>query len=100
MHWQCDDEGRPLPGTTLCGDLAAVALGDLAADRQTHAGPLVLVATVQSLEHSKDPVEIFHVKSDPVVFHCEPATTIAVGVSLERDHRLGVFAAEFQRVAD
>ena len=57
----------PAPGVEVALTVAAVALGDLAAQRQPDAGAGVLAAAVQPLEHAEDPPLVARVEADPVV---------------------------------
>src|SRR5450432_1145827 len=67
QHRQARDERRALSELTARRDRAAVPLDDLPADRQTYARPLVLAATVETLEDREDPVEVLLVEADAVV---------------------------------
>src|ERR687893_209188 len=64
---QRDDEGGPHARNTRGGDLAPVALDDLAADRQPHTGALVGRPPVQPLERREDAFQVPLVEAYPVV---------------------------------
>src|SRR4051794_37044073 len=90
---------RPLAGGAVDGHRAAVALGDLAAEREPDAGPGVLAAAVQALEDPEDAVGVPRVEADPVVADAdlgEPAVDRAV----HPDHRRDVGAPELDRVRE
>src|SRR5262249_13797549 len=70
---QGDEERRALPRGAAGGELPAVALDDLAADGQPHAGALVLAPAVQPLERGEDPLQVLLVKADAVVLDAELA---------------------------
>src|SRR3989339_233207 len=70
---QQDAEGGALSRRSPGLDAAAVALDDLAADRQADAAPLVLAPAVQPLEHAEDPLRIFVLEADAVVREAELA---------------------------
>ena len=65
---QGDDKRRPLPGCTFCGDMPPMSFSDLATDRQTHARAFIFAATVQPLKGVKDPVEVFFVETNAIIF--------------------------------
>src|SRR5215510_884526 len=69
LNGQCDDKGCPLPWHTPCGDFSSVTFGNLLTDCQTHAGPLIFSALVQTLKGLEDPIEVFFVEADAIVFH-------------------------------
>ena len=64
---QHDRERRALAGPSVPGDRAAVALGDLAAERQADAGAGVDVARVQPLEDAEDALLVVALEADAVV---------------------------------
>src|SRR4051812_36585838 len=60
-------EGGAVARLRLDPDPAAVALDDLAAERQADAGAGVLVAGVQALEHAEDALVVLGRDADAVV---------------------------------
>ncbi len=71
---------------------------DLLAQAQADAGPVVLVATVQALEHLEDALVLCRIDADAVVGHRQPPpVTVMRG---PEGHHWRSVAMEFQRVAD
>src|SRR6266545_545408 len=64
---QSDNECGALSRRASGRDAAPVTIGDLAANGQADAGPLVGAATVQPLEKNEDAVEIFLVETNAVI---------------------------------
>src|SRR5439155_26846014 len=88
--------GGAFTGRALRGDAAAVAVGNLAANGQTDAGPLVSRAAVQPLEEHEYAVEIFFVRANAVVLDRNPAKPVgllAAGGGFGR--QAGRLAADF-----
>ncbi len=67
LQRQADVEGRTLPGRAARRDQPAVALDDLAANRQADPGTLVVTATVQPLKNRKHAIEVLLVEADAIV---------------------------------
>jgi hypothetical protein len=67
--WHSHHEGRALAWSAACGDSATVAVDDLAANGETHSGPLVFTFLMQALKHIEDAVEILFVKPDAVILY-------------------------------
>src|SRR5581483_4475092 len=101
---QGDDEFRARAGRTLGCDQAAMAVHDLAADRQADSRPFVFAAAVQSLEDLEDSLAIFFVEPDAVVAHCNaPGAEHArhhLRLAFDPDLRAMRRLVELQAVAD
>src|SRR5207247_3941133 len=98
---QRDDERSALSGFAFGRNAAVVALGDLATNRQAHAGAFVFAPAVQALENTEDAFEIFLVKPNAVVFDQKLAVPIAaVALTTQLNDRRHVFAMKLQCVAD
>ena len=78
---QGDDEGGARARRAFRGDVAAVTIGDLAADRQAYAGPFVCAAPVQPLEKNEDAVEILFIETDAVVLDDDLAKRLGLAVA-------------------
>src|SRR5277367_66238 len=79
---------RSLPQGASRADIPPMPLGDLAADSQADSGPFVFGSAVQSLEHGEDPVQVFLIKTDAVVFNhqLEHAVPSLLGTGRIREH--------------
>src|SRR4029077_16278424 len=73
---QCEAKRRAFACFRLHPDAPAVALDDLLADRQAHAGAAILFASVQPLEDNEDAVVVLRVNPDAVVAHREDPLAI------------------------
>src|SRR5688572_25596189 len=62
-------KGGTLSGLRFDRDVPAMPLDNLLADGQSDAGPGVLVPLVQTLEHSKNLLEVLRIDADSVVSH-------------------------------
>ena len=60
----------------LSRDIPAMPLDDFAANRQTYSGTFIFAAAVQTLEDGKDPVEVFLIKTDALVFYNKPGHAV------------------------
>src|SRR3954469_2622249 len=94
-----DQEGGAAPGLAPGRDLPAVALDDLAADRESHAGALVSPTFVQPLEELEDPIHVLLIESDSVVGDREVHETVGRR-RFEPHHRRLLRFAKLERVAD
>src|SRR5260370_41427462 len=99
---QGHDEFRALSRLAAGSNTAAVAFGDLAADRQADAGTLIFVACVQSLENLKDFGQVFLLEPDAVVFHGDNAAPFLSPCHGARDfnHRRLTWAVKLECVPD
>src|SRR5271170_1218320 len=101
---QRDDELRPRSRRAMRRNDTAVALHDLAADREADTRSFVLVAPMQTLENLENTVAIFLVEPDAVVFDGDPPGGGSVqrrnGFTAHLDHRIFTRFLKFQSVAD
>src|SRR5918994_7954891 len=67
-----EGEHRAAALAAVDADLAALALDDLAADREADPRPLERLAVVQPLEHLEDAIAMARVDPDPVVGDGDP----------------------------
>src|SRR5580658_10351139 len=76
--WKRDKKRTALPQDACRGNIPSMPPGNLAADRQADSGALVFGPAMQTLEHGKDPVQVFLVKADALVFHDQPEHAVRV----------------------
>src|SRR5712692_2003003 len=69
LNGQCDDKGCSLIRCTPCGDFPSVTFDDLPTDCQAHARPLIFPALMQPLKGLENPLEVFFIETDAIVFH-------------------------------
>src|SRR5688500_2972274 len=92
-------EHRAAALARLDPDLAALALHDLAADREADARALEGLAVVQALEHLEHALAVLRVDPDAVVGHGDPP--LGVVLALRRDpHPRAHAGAELEGVRD
>src|SRR6185295_798760 len=77
-------EQRAFARCALCGDISSMPLCNLAADRQPNTSTLIGIPALQALKHRKNPVQVFLIEPNAVVFNHESEYAIDAGFSGRR----------------
>src|SRR5438105_5045055 len=80
-------------------DAPAVAVENTLDDRQSHSSPLVILGAVKSLEHTKEFMDILHIKADAIVFD-EIGAVAVQGVAADLNAGYLPLARKFERVRE
>src|SRR5580692_1311042 len=101
---QRDDESGARARRTIGRERAAVPVDNLAADCEADTGPFIFVAPMQALKDLKDPIAIFFVETDTVIFYDDLPTGRASGervrLALNLDDGANVGLAELDSIAN